>query len=218
MTDQHFIYHRLIPKGSTIGVTMYQNTYRQNNTFLSKLSKKLITNRLFAVVVTLFITTTSSNAYAKLAKTAGLKPATMKQIVKKVVKIESTTGNYHAHNRKSGAYGRYQIMPKTARAYARKLHIPYSKWKQPKNQDRIFEAIMADNIRSLKRNGLKVNAFSIYGTHQQGAGGFKAIMKNKKLSKNLERNLRHNLPKRLSRVHRSQLKRVWMRYWKKKLA
>ena len=62
---------------------MNQNTYRQSNTFLSKLSKKLITNRLFAVVVTLFITTTSSNAYAKLAKTAGLKPATMKQIVKK---------------------------------------------------------------------------------------------------------------------------------------
>ncbi|BAF71964.1 transglycosylase SLT domain-containing protein [Sulfurovum sp. NBC37-1] len=168
--------------------------------------------------MTLFITTTSSNAYAKLAKTAGLKPATMKQIVKKVVKVESTTGSYHAHNRKSGAYGRYQIMPKTARAYAKKLHIPYSKWKQPRNQDRIFEAIMADNIRSLKRNGLKVNAFSIYGTHQQGAGGFHAIMKSKKLSKNLERNLRNNLPKRLSRVHRSKLRLVWMRYWKKKFA
>jgi len=215
MRDRHFI---SIPKGSTIGVTMYQNTCKQNNTFLSKLSKKLITNRLFAVVVTLFITTTSSNAYAKLAKTAGLKPATMKQIVKKVVKIESTTGSYHAHNRKSGAYGRYQIMPRTARAYAKKLGIPYAKWKQPKNQDRIFEAIMEDNIRSLKRHGLKVNAFSIYGTHQQGAGGFKAIMKNKKLSKNLEKNLRHNLPKKLSKVHRSKLKRVWMNYWKKKLS
>ena len=102
-----------------------------------------------------------------------------------MVKIESTTGSYHAHNRKSGAYGRYQIMLKTARAYARKLHIPYSQWKQPKKQDRIFEAIMADNIRSLKRNGLKVNAFSIYGTHQQGAGDFKAIMENRKLSKKL---------------------------------
>ena len=212
------MYHNFNPKGSTIAVTMYHNSNKQSNTFFSKLSTKLITNRLFAVVVTLFITTTSSNAYAKLAKTAGLKPATMKQIVKKVVKIESTTGNYHAHNRKSGAYGRYQIMPKTARAYAKKLHIPFSQWKQPKNQDRIFEAIMADNIRSLKRNGLKINAFSIYGTHQQGAGGFNAIMKNKKLSKNLERNLRHNLPKKLSKVHKSKLKHVWMRYWKKKLA
>lgn len=197
---------------------MNQIKHKQNNPLLSKFSNRSFSNRLFALIVTLFITTTTSNAYAKLAKSAGLKPSTMKQIVKKVVKIESTTGNYHAHNRKSGAYGRYQIMPKTARAYAKKLHIPYSQWKQPKNQDRIFEAIMADNIRSLKRNGLKVNAFSIYGTHQQGAGGFKAIMKNKKLSKKLERNLRHNLPKRLSRVSRSKLKLVWMRYWKKKLA
>jgi len=197
-------------------VNMYQS--RQHNTFLSKFSNKLFTNKLFTIIVTLFISTTASNAYAKLAKTAGLKPATMKQIVKKVVKVESTTGSYHAKNRKSGAYGRYQIMPRTAKAYARKLHIPYSKWKQPRNQDRIFEAIMADNIRSLKRNGLKVNAFSIYGAHQQGAGGFKAIMKNKKLSKKLERNLRRNLPKRLSSVHRSKLRRVWMNYWRKKFA
>jgi len=197
---------------------MYNIEHKQSKPFLSRLSSKLFSDRLFAIIVTLFITSTSSNAYAKLAKTAGLKPSTMKQIVKKVVKVESRTGSYHVKNRKSGAYGRYQIMPKTARAYAKKLHIPYNKWKQPRNQDRIFEAIMADNIRSLKRNGLKVNAFSIYGTHQQGAGGFKAIMKGKKLSKKLERNLRHNLPKRLSMVHRSKLKRVWMNYWKKKFA
>jgi muramidase (phage lysozyme) len=193
---------------------------QQNTSYFtfSSLIYKLFTHRLAAVVMTLFFATTSSHAYAKLAKTAGLKPATMKQIVDKVVRVESRTGNYHARNRKSGAYGRYQIMPRTARAYAKKLHIPYRKWKLPRNQDRIFEAIMADNIRSLKRNGLKVNAFSIYGTHQQGAGGFKAIMKSKKLSKKLERNLRHNLPRHLSRVSRSRLKRVWMHYWKKKFS
>ncbi|OQX50377.1 MAG: lytic transglycosylase [Epsilonproteobacteria bacterium 4484_20] len=189
-----------------------------SKTFLSRLTTKLFTNKFYALLATFVLTTTSSHAYAKLAKTAGMKPETMRQIVKKVVKVESTTGSYHARNRKSGAYGRYQIMPKTARAYAKKLHIPYSKWKQPRNQDRIFEAIMADNIRSLKRNGLKVNAFSIYGTHQQGAGGFNAIMKNKKLSKNLERNLRHNLPKKLSRVPRHKLKLAWVNYWKKKFS
>ncbi len=170
------------------------------------------------MVTTLFITTVSSHASLKLAKTAGLSPKTMKQIVRKVVKIESVTGSYHAHNKKSGAYGRYQIMPKTARAYAKKLHIPYSKWKQPRNQDRIFEAILADNIRSLKRNGHKINAFSIYGMHQQGAHGFNVIMKNKKLSKKLARNIRQNLPKRLALVSRSKLKLVWKRYWKKKLS
>jgi hypothetical protein len=190
----------------------------QKNRLFSRLSKNFLTNRFYAVVATLILTTTSSHAYAKLAKTAGMKPETMRQIVKKVVKIESRTGSYHAKNRKSGAYGRYQIMPRTAKAYAKKLHIPYSKWKQPRNQDRIFEAIMTDNIHSLKRNGLKVNAFSIYGTHQQGAGGFNAIMKNKKLSKKLERNLRHNLPKKLSRVPRSRLKLAWVNYWKKKFS
>lgn len=189
-----------------------------SKTLLSRLTHKLFTSKFYALLATFVLTTTSSHAYAKLAKTAGLKPETMRQIVKKVVKVESTTGNYHTRNRKSGAYGRYQIMPKTARAYAKKLRIPYSKWKLPKNQDRIFEAIMADNIRSLKRNGLKVNAFSIYGTHQQGAGGFKAIMKNKKLSRKLERNLRHNLPKRLSKVPRHKLKLAWVNYWKKKFS
>ncbi|WP_294952206.1 transglycosylase SLT domain-containing protein [Sulfurovum sp.] len=197
---------------------MYNTEHDHNNTFLSKLSAIRFTHRLYVIIAVFLLTTAASQANAHLAKTAGMSPATLKKIVKKVVKIESTTGSYHARNRKSGAYGRYQIMPKTARAYAKKLHIPYSKWKRPRNQDRIFEAIMADNIRSLKRNGLKVNAFSIYGTHQQGAGGFNAIMKKKKLSKNLERNLRHNLPKRLSRVPRSRLKLAWVNYWKRKFA
>ena len=197
---------------------MHKMKQTQKNRLFSRLSKNFLTNRFYAVVATLILTTTSSHAYAKLAKTAGMKPETMRQIVKKVVKIESRTGSYHAKNRKSGAYGRYQIMPRTAKAYAKKLHIPYSKWKLPRNQDRIFEAIMTDNIHSLKRNGLKVNAFSIYGTHQQGAGGFNAIMKNKKLSKKLERNLRHNLPKKLSRVPRSRLKLAWVNYWKKKFS
>lgn len=109
-------------------------------------------------------------------------------------------------------------MPKTARAYAKKLGIPYSQWKLPKNQDRIFQAILKTNIRALKRKGIKITAFSIYGAHQQGAGGFNAIMKNKKLTRRLERNLRYNLPKKLRRTHRSKLTMVWKKYWKGKLA
>ena len=164
----------------------------------------------------LFITVTPLNAYGKLAKEAGISKQNMKTLVKKVVKYESRSGGYHVRNRSSGAYGRYQIMPRTARAYARKLNIPYSKWKQPKNQDRIFKAIMKDNIRSLKRNGLEISAFSLYGTHQQGASGFKAIMKNKKLSKSLERNLRQNLPQKYRRVNKKHLRTAWVQYWKKK--
>lgn len=143
---------------------------------------------------------------------------TFDNIIKKLIKVESTTGDYHIRNKKSGAYGRYQIMPKTARAYAKKLSIPYRKWKQPRNQDRIFQAILKDNIQALKRNGIKISAFTIYGAHQQGAGGFNAIMKNKKLTKQLERNLRYNLPKKLRKTHRSRLVMVWKDYWQEKLA
>ena len=180
---------------------------------------KTFIHRVYATLFTLFITATTAEAsYVKLAKDAGVSHKTMKEIVKKMVKHESTTGNYHTENRKSGAYGRYQIMPRTAKAYSKKLKISHSTWKKPHNQDKIFKAILGDNIRSLKRNGIKISAFSIYGTHQQGAGGFNAIMKGKRLSKSLERNLRHNLPKKLSRTSKANLKRTWMNYWKKKFA
>jgi len=185
----------------------------------AKPTMKFLTQRGYAILFALFLTATTAEAsYAKLAKDAGLSHNTMKNIVKKVVKYESTTGNYHTKNRNSGAYGRYQIMPKTAKAYTKKLKIPYSTWKRPHNQDKIFKAILSDNIKSLKRNKIKISAFSIYGTHQQGAGGFNAIMKNKKLTKSLERNLRHNLPKKLRHTSRANLKNAWKKYWKKKFA
>lgn len=182
--------------------------------YLSDILQKLST----LIIVLLLTGTTAEASYTKIAKTAGVSHTTMQKIVKKIVKIESTTGSYHAYNRKSGAYGRYQIMPKTARAYAKRLGIPYSKWKLPRNQDRIFQAILKDNIRALKKNGIKISAFTIYGAHQQGAGGFNAIMKNKKLTRQLERNLRNNLPKKLRKTHRSKLTMVWKDYWRKKFS
>ena len=191
---------------------------KKNRTLLFTSLSRHISKKLHAVVFTIFFTTVSSHAYETLAKEAGMSQTEMKKIIKKVVKFETTNGSYTKLNRKSGAYGRYQIMPRTAKAYAKKLHIPYKKWKLPKNQDRIFQAILKDNIRSLKRNGLEINAFAIYGTHQQGAGGFNAIMKNKKLTRQLERNLRHNLPKRLSNISKKKLKHVWVKYWKKKFS
>ena len=162
--------------------------------------------------------TTLDASYVKLAKSAGVSDEKMKKIVKKIVKHESTTGNYKTRNRKSGAYGRYQIMKKTAKQYAKKLKIPYNKWKKPLNQDKIFKAILKDNIKSLKRNGIEISAFSIYGTHQQGARGFNAIVKNKKLTKKLERNIRYNLPKKLRYTSKENLKKTWMKYWKHKMS
>lgn len=168
--------------------------------------------------VMLFISSTAQASCSKLAKFAGMKQSNLEQIVEKLVKIESTTGKYNVKNHRSGAYGRYQIMPSTAKYYAKKLKIPRHLWKKPYNQDKIFRAIMKDNIKSLKRNGHEVSAFSLYATHQQGAGGFNAIMKNKTLSKKLEKNLRQNLPNTLRKVKRSKLKITWINYWKTKLA
>lgn len=186
---------------------------------VSKPIIQILIQRGSLLLIALFLTaTTAEAAYSKLAKDAGVSHKTMKNIVKKIVKAETTTGSYRVVNRRSGAYGRYQIMPKTAKFYAKKLKIAKSKWKIPHNQDKIFKAILKDNIRSLKRNGIKVSAFSIYGTHQQGAGGFNAIVKNKKLTRKLERNIRQNLPKKLRSTRRANLKSTWMRYWKKKFA
>jgi len=172
-----------------------------------------------AILLTLFFTASTAQAsHSSLAKNAGISHKSMNAIIKKVVKHESTSGSYTTKNKNSGAYGRYQIMPKTAKAYAKKLNIPYSQWKKAGNQDKIFEAIMRDNILSLKRNKIKISAFSLYGTHQQGASGFKAIIKNKKLSKRLEKNLRQNLPKKYKHISKANLKKTWMKYWRKKMS
>jgi len=169
--------------------------------------------------IMLVVSTTgqASCSSSKLAKVAGISQNTLEHIVEKLVRIESRTGKYNVENHRSGAYGRYQIMPSTAAFYAKKLGIPKHLWKRPYNQDKIFQAIMKDNIKSLKRNGHTVSAFSIYAIHQQGAHGFNAIMKGKPLTKKLEKNLRRNLPKKLSRVKKSKLRYTWIKYWKNKL-
>lgn len=185
----------------------------------ARVKRPIFSRPALTLLTVLFLSTTGAEAaYEHIAKKAGISSQKFASIVKKIVKIESTTGSYYTKNKKSGAYGRYQIMPKTAKEYARKLGIPYSQWKKPSNQDKIFHAILKNNIRALKRKGIEISAFTIYGAHQQGAGGFNAIMKNKKLTKRLERNLRYNLPKKLRKTHRSKLVIVWKEYWQERLA
>ena len=183
---------------------------------MKKLKKKF--RKIAMPFAMLFASTTGHASCLKLAKVAGMSQNSLEKIVTKLIKIESRTGHYTVVNKQSGAYGRYQIMPMTASFYAKKLHIPLQKWKQPHNQEKIFRAIMTDNINSLKRRGYKISAFSIYATHQQGASGFNAIMKNKSLTKSLEQNLRQNLPKKLSNVRKSRLRLTWINYWKNRLA
>jgi muramidase (phage lysozyme) len=186
------------------------------NHLINRYKEKL--RRVSVPLALLFVSSAAqASACSKLAKIAGLKESKLEVIVDKLVEIETTTGGYHVKNPRSGAYGKYQILPSTAKFYAKKLKIPRHLWKKPYNQDKIFRAIMRDNIKSLKKNGYKISAFSLYATHQQGAGGFNSIMKNKKITRSLEKNMRQNLPKNLSRVKKSKLRETWIRYWKKRL-
>ncbi len=142
----------------------------------------------------------------------------MDEIAEKIVKVETPKGKYTTVNKSSGAYGRYQIMPKTAKHYTKKLNINHSKWKDPRNQDKIFMALLSDNVKCLKENGIEVNAFTVYGCHQQGATGFKCIVKNEKMSCYSYTKLRRNLPKKYKHISNQKLRKAWINYWKDKMS
>ena len=139
------------------------------------------------------------------------------EIKKKIVKVETPKGKYTTVNKSSGAYGKYQIMPKTAKHYTRKLKIPRSEWKKPKNQDKIFTALLEDNIKNLRKYEFEVDAFTVYGCHQQGARGFMCIMKNQNLSSKSYMRLRRNLPSKYRNIGKNELRETWIDYWKNKM-
>ncbi len=141
----------------------------------------------------------------------------MDKITKKIVKVETPHGKYTTKNTSSGAYGRYQIMPKTAKHYTAKLNMKHNQWKKPKNQDKIYAAILQDNVKSLKRYGLDINAFNVYGCHQQGAYGFACILKNKNLTEKSYMKLRRNLPNKYTYASNEQVRRNWINYWSKRM-
>ena len=139
------------------------------------------------------------------------------EIAEKIVKVETRHGSYTALNPKTGAYGRYQIIPSTARLYSKKLHIPFNQWKRPENQDKIFKALLADNIKRLEEEGVEVNAFTVYGCHQQGATGFTCIMRDEELPPEFYPKLRRNLPQTYRHIKNEKLREIWIDYWKKKM-
>lgn len=148
---------------------------------------------------------------------SGCGEPSLEKIKTKIVKVETTNGKYTTVNKSSGAYGKYQIMPKTAKHYTKKLNIPHREWKKPENQDKIFVALLDDNIRNLKKYGFKPDAFTVYGCHQQGSTGFMCIMKNKDLSSKAYMRLRRNLPRQYRNVNKNELRETWIHYWKNKM-
>ena len=96
--------------------------------------------------------------------------------------------------------------------------MDYFCWKEPQKQDKIFKALLSDNIRCLRTKGHQINAFTVYGAHQQGATGFDNIMNNRKMSNDMYAKLRRNIPLEYRNCRDEELCGVWVRYWKKKLS
>ena len=134
----------------------------------------------------------------------------------KLVSIESGNAGYTALNEGSGAYGKYQFIPSTAKKYAEKLGIKGDAWKTPANQDRMFLEFTKDNIEGLKKKGLDTDIFHIYGAHQQGLTGFENILKGN-ITPELERNMKSNLPASMSNLKGQELGQAWKDYWTKRL-
>jgi hypothetical protein len=166
--------------------------------------------RLTAIELPTKQSTTPSNNPPSPSKT-GLNSAE----ITRLAEIESSNAGYDAFNPRSGAYGKYQFIPSTAKVYAEKLGLKGDEWKTPENQDRMFAAFTADNTRGLERKGLPTDLFHIYGAHQQGLTGFSNILKGN-ITPTLEKNMRSNIPNEYKNLKGEELRDAWINYWKEK--
>lgn len=82
------------------------------------------------------------------ARTLASDPPQLSRFMQAVAQVESH-GNHTALNKKSGAYGRYQIMPDNWRAWARRYLGDAGAKPTPANQERVARAKMAQLYRWL---------------------------------------------------------------------
>jgi hypothetical protein len=82
------------------------------------------------------------------ARTLASDPPQLSRFMQAVAQVESH-GNHTALNAKSGAYGRYQIMPDNWRAWARRYLGDAKAKPTPVNQERVARAKMAELYRWL---------------------------------------------------------------------
>ncbi len=82
------------------------------------------------------------------ARTLASDPPQLSRFMQAVAQVESH-GNHTALNKKSGAYGRYQIMPDNWRAWARRYLGNANAKPTPANQERVARAKMAELYRWL---------------------------------------------------------------------
>lgn len=91
---------------------------------------------------------------------------------KRLKQIESFGGDYNARN-KSGAWGAYQFMPKTAKQYG----LAYGT-ASPAEQDAAYKRLTQDNYNSLSKSlGQAPEPWQLYLAHQAGATGAANLLK-----------------------------------------
>jgi len=147
------------------------------------------------------------------AEMKGYEPAEVSQtFVDKLVKIESV-GSYTAHNKKSGAYGKYQFMPSTLKEYAKKTGQTIAEARTPSGQDKMFKRFTEDNAAGLSKRGYMGTELNLWIAHNQGLGGFDEIMGTGPLSKKAVRNIKSNLPTGMDATREN-----YISYWGRKFS
>ena len=98
-------------------------------------------------------------------------------------------GKWDAYNKGSGAYGKFQFIPSTEKAYAKKLGISIDQARTPRGQMAMASAFTNDNKRGLIKAGFTPTQQNLYLAHQQGLGGALTMLRGGQAS---DINLRSN--------------------------
>jgi len=69
----------------------------------------------------------------------------------------------------SSAYGKYQIMPETAKSVAKKIGIPEDKMWEPENQEKMYTELKKEYAQTLDNLGVPQTPGNMYAVHQLGA-------------------------------------------------
>lgn len=115
---------------------------------------------------------------------------------------------YTAGN-KSGAYGKYQVLPSTLKEAAKQMGITIKYGNTPEGQEKVIRHLTNNNLKAMKRHGLPETYLGAWAYHNQGTTGGRRIMKYE--GKPSTRNMRSNLPS-----HVATTSPEYLQYWASK--